>query len=133
MRAGRASIVTDTIDRFVEDGVRLSSGRTLPADIIVTATGLNLLPIGGVSLEVDGKPVSLPEKVIFRGMMLDGVPNFALALGYTNSSWTLKIGLLCEHFCQILRHMDDRAPPSAFRAFRPEWGRARFSISAQAM
>jgi monooxygenase len=122
LRAGRASIVTDTIDRFVEDGVRLSSGRTLPADIIVTATGLNLLPIGGVSLEVDGKPVSLPEKVIFRGMMLDGVPNFALALGYTNSSWTLKIGLLCEHFCQILRHMDERGAAICVPRFPPGMG-----------
>ncbi len=73
----------------MEDGVPPASGRTLPADIIVTATGLNLLPIGGVSLSVDREPVNLLEKVVFRGMMLDGVPNFALAIGYTNSSWTL--------------------------------------------
>ena len=107
LRAGRASIVTDRIDRFAENGVRLASGKTLPADIIVTATGLNLLPLGGVAFSVDGKPVNLPEKVVFRGMMLDGVPNFAVAVGYTNSSWTLKIGLLCKHFCKILRHMDE--------------------------
>jgi cation diffusion facilitator CzcD-associated flavoprotein CzcO len=107
IRSGRAAIVTDHIDTFTERGIRLKSGRELEADIIVTATGLNLLAFGGVELSVDGAPVHLPDKVAFKGMMLDGVPNFAFAIGYTNASWTLKVGLLCEHFCRLLAFMDE--------------------------
>jgi monooxygenase len=107
IRAGRASVVTDRIVSFTEDGVRLQSGRELAADLIVTATGLNVQAMGGMSLTVDGEPVSLPDTVAYKGMMLSGVPNFAYAVGYTNSSWTLKIGLLCEHFCRLLAHMDE--------------------------
>ncbi|QSQ27151.1 NAD(P)/FAD-dependent oxidoreductase [Pyxidicoccus parkwayensis] len=103
---GSASVVTDHIQTFTERGLALASGRELEADIVVTATGLNLLPLGGMSLTVDGAPVHLADKVAFKGMMLDGVPNLALAVGYTNSSWTLKIGLLCEHFCRLLSYMD---------------------------
>ncbi|MET0929436.1 MAG: NAD(P)/FAD-dependent oxidoreductase, partial [Aeromicrobium sp.] len=108
LRSGDASIVTDHIARFVETGIELTSGEVLEADIIVTATGLNLLPFGGIDLTVDGEPVDLSERVSFKGMMLSGVPNLAYAIGYTNSSWTLKVGLLCEHFCRILEHMADR-------------------------
>ncbi len=104
--SGKASVVTDQIESFTEKGVQLKSGRVLEADIIVTATGLNLLAFGGMSLTVDGTHVHLPDTVAYKGMMLSGVPNFALAIGYTNSSWTLKIGLLCEHFCRLLAHMD---------------------------
>ena len=103
---GSASVVTDRIATFTENGIRLESGRELDADVIVTATGLNLQPFGGMSLTVDGDPVHLPDTVAYKGMMLTGVPNFAFAIGYTNSSWTLKIGLLCEHFCRLLAHMD---------------------------
>ncbi|NMO15668.1 NAD(P)/FAD-dependent oxidoreductase [Pyxidicoccus fallax] len=106
IRKGSASVVTDRIETFTERGLKLASGRELEADIVVTATGLNLLALGGIALTVDGVPVHLPDKVAFRGMMLDGVPNFSLAVGYTNSSWTLKIGLLCEHFCRLLTYMD---------------------------
>jgi monooxygenase len=106
IRAGRASIVTDRIVTFTERGVRLASGRELAADIIVTATGLNVQAMGGMALTVDGRPVSLPDTIAYKGMMLSGVPNLAFAIGYTNSSWTLKIGLLCEHFCRLLRYMD---------------------------
>jgi len=105
IRAGTASVVTDQITTFTERGIELASGERLEADIIVTATGLNLLAFGGMALSVDGAPVHLPDTVAFKGMMLTGVPNFAYAIGYTNSSWTLKIGLLCEHFCQVLAHM----------------------------
>ncbi|WNG50982.1 NAD(P)/FAD-dependent oxidoreductase [Archangium minus] len=104
--SGRASMVTDHIETFTERGLQLKSGRELEADIIITATGLNLLALGGIALTVDGVPVHLPDKVVFRGMMLNDVPNFAVAIGYTNASWTLKIGLLCEHFCRLLAHMD---------------------------
>jgi monooxygenase len=106
IRDGRASVVTDQIDTFTERGIRLRSGRELEADIIVTATGLNLLAFGGISLSVDGVPVNLPEKVAFKGFLLSDVPNFVYMFGYTNSSWTLKVGLVCEHFCRLLAHMD---------------------------
>ncbi|GAA3705227.1 flavin-containing monooxygenase [Gordonia hankookensis] len=106
IRKGKASIVTDRIATFTETGVLLESGEELEADIVVTATGLNIKIIGGIDLSVDGRPVSLPDTVVYRGMMLSGVPNFALAIGYTNASWTLKIGLLCEYFCQLLTYMD---------------------------
>jgi cation diffusion facilitator CzcD-associated flavoprotein CzcO len=106
IRNGRASIVTESIATFTEHGVQLESGRELEADIIVTATGLNVLAMGGMSLTVDGQPVSLPDTIAYKGMMLSGVPNLAYAIGYTNSSWTLKIGLLCEHFCRLLGYMD---------------------------
>ncbi|MGH6646616.1 flavin-containing monooxygenase [Aquabacterium sp.] len=104
--AGKASVVTDHIATFIERGVMLKSGRELQADIVVTATGLNLQLFGGMALSVDGEAVDLSRKVAFKGMMLDGIPNFAFAIGYTNSSWTLKVGLLCEHFSRILSHMD---------------------------
>src|SRR5574343_818930 len=103
---GQASIVTDHVERFTPTGVQLRSGAHLEADLIVTATGLNLQPLGGIPLSVDGKPVNLPDHVVFKGMLLSDVPNFATAVGYTSSSWTLKIGLLCEHFCRLLAHMD---------------------------
>ncbi|GAB4079485.1 flavin-containing monooxygenase [Modestobacter muralis] len=106
IRAGTAEVVTDRIATFTETGVLLESGRELPADVIVTATGLNVQAFGGIRLTVDGAEVRLPETVAFKGMMLSGVPNFAYAIGYTNSSWTLKIGLLCEHFTRLLTHMD---------------------------
>ena len=108
IRKGNASVVTDHIDTFTERGIRLKSGRELEADVIVTATGLNLQAFGGISMTVDGEPIRLGDRVAFKGMMLDGVPNFAFAIGYTNSSWTLKIGLLCEHLCRLLAHMDER-------------------------
>ncbi|MYX40755.1 FAD-containing monooxygenase EthA, partial [Streptomyces sp. SID89] len=89
-----------------EKGVLLESGRELPADVVITATGLNVQAFGGVRLTVDGREVRLPDTVAYKGMMLSGVPNFSYAIGYTNSSWTLKVGLLCEHFCRLLAHMD---------------------------
>jgi cation diffusion facilitator CzcD-associated flavoprotein CzcO len=103
--AGRASVVTDTIETFTERGLRLTSGTELEADVVVTATGLELQAFGGVELLVDGEPVSLPDTLAYRGMMLSGVPNFAFAVGYTNASWTLKVDLVCEHLCRLLAHM----------------------------
>ncbi len=104
--AGRASVVTDRIETFTEKGLRLASGAELEADVIVTATGLNLLPVGGIALTVDGRDVELPEKITYKGMMLEGVPNMAFAVGYTNASWTLKCELTCEYVCRLLNHMD---------------------------
>jgi monooxygenase len=107
IREGRASVVTDRIDTFTESGIRLVSGVELDADIIVSATGLNLLAIGGMQLEVDGRAVELSKTVSYKGMMLSGVPNFAWAIGYTNASWTLKADLVAEYVCRLLTHMDE--------------------------
>jgi monooxygenase len=106
IRGGKASIVTDRIDTFTEDGIRLASGQRLPADIVVTATGLNVLVLGGMALSVDGAAVDLSRTVAYKGMMLSGVPNLALTLGYTNASWTLKADLVCAYVCRLLGHMD---------------------------
>jgi len=105
--AGRASIVTDRIETFTERGIRLASGRELEADVIVTATGLNLIALGGMSFAVDGREVELPETMSYKGMMLSGVPNMTFALGYTNASWTLKCDLVCEYVCRLLNYMDE--------------------------
>ena len=105
IRSGRASIVTDRIDTFTEAGIRLESGEELDADLVVTATGLNLLAIGGMTLAVDGRDVDLAQTVSYKGMMLSGVPNFSLTLGYTNASWTLKADLVAHYVCRLLNHM----------------------------
>ena len=117
IRDGNASVVTDRIATFTERGIRLESGRELEADIIVTATGLNLQAFGGITLTVDGVSVNVADKVAFRGFMLDGVPNFAFAFGSTNLSWTLKIGLVGEHFCRLLAHMDTDGHTVCYPAF----------------
>ena len=106
LSAGKGSVVTGHIERFTESGIRLTTGEHLDADLIVTATGLNLNPLGGIPVSLDGRPLRLADHVIFKGMMLSDVPNMACAVGYTASSWTLKIGLLCEHFCRLLNHME---------------------------
>jgi monooxygenase len=107
LRRGRASIVTDEVETFTERGLTLRSGAELEADVIVTATGLQLLALGGMQLVVDGHDVQLPETMAYRGMMLSDVPNMAIALGYTNASWTLKCDLTCEYVCRLLNHMDE--------------------------
>jgi cation diffusion facilitator CzcD-associated flavoprotein CzcO len=104
--SGRASVATDHIERFTEGGIRLQSGAELEADVIVTATGLNLLAFGGMQLSVDGREIEIGDTLAYKSMMLSGVPNFAFAIGYTNSSWTLKVDLVCEHLCRMLAHMD---------------------------
>ena len=108
LRSGSASIVTDRIETFTQRGIRLESGAELEADIVVTATGLNLLALGGIELAVDGSEVVLNETLGYKGMMLSGVPNFAIALGYTNASWTLKCDLVCMYVCRLLNHMHER-------------------------
>ncbi|RIS83587.1 flavin-containing monooxygenase [Mycobacteroides abscessus] len=105
---GTASVVTDTVETFTSTGIQLSSGKHLDADLVVTATGLNLQWFGGIDLTVDGERVDIADTVAFKGMMLSGVPNYGYAIGYTNSSWTLKVGLLCEHFVRLLQYMDSR-------------------------
>jgi cation diffusion facilitator CzcD-associated flavoprotein CzcO len=105
IRKGGASVVTDTIETFTDNGIRLTSGEELEADIIVTATGLKLLALNA-PLEVDGKPVELPETMAYKAMMLSGIPNFAFTIGYTNASWTLKADLVSDYVCRLLDHLD---------------------------
>ncbi|MEU7905607.1 NAD(P)/FAD-dependent oxidoreductase [Actinoplanes sp. NPDC049118] len=111
--AGTASVVTDHIDRFVPEGIRLRSGRTLPADVVVCATGLSLLPIGGVTLTVDGTVVDPGGTVAYRGVMLSGVPNFAYCIGYTNASWTLRADLSHRYVLRLLSHLERHGYASA--------------------
>lgn len=108
VRAGRASIVTDQIAGFTPRGIRLASGQELEADVIVTATGLRLQMLGGATLTVDGRPVDLADTVAYKGMMASGVPNLAMALGYTNASWTLRCELIARRVCRMLNHMQAR-------------------------
>jgi cation diffusion facilitator CzcD-associated flavoprotein CzcO len=106
--AGRAEVVTDRIETFTERGLRLASGAELEADVVVTATGLNLLMLGGIELVVDGRSVELSRSVAYKGMMLCGVPNMSFTVGYTNASWTLKADLVARYTCRLLRHMGAR-------------------------
>lgn len=105
VKAGRASVVTDHIDRFTASGILLKSGAELPADIIVTATGINMTPLGKIALAVDGRPVDLPETQVYKTTMLAGVPNLVFAFGYAQLSWTLRVDLICQHFIRLLNHM----------------------------
>jgi monooxygenase len=108
LRRGHASIVTDRITGFTPTGIELESGRTLPADVVVTATGLQLQLFGGVTPSVDGEPVDVAQQFVWRGALLTGLPNFALCVGYTNASWTLRADLTHRLVCKILRHLDER-------------------------
>jgi monooxygenase len=103
---GRASVVTDGVETFTETGVKLSSGEELEADVIVTATGLNMLLFGGIEVSLDGEPVDFSKTIAYKGMMICGVPNLALSLGYTNASWTLKCDLTAHYVTRLLNHMD---------------------------
>jgi cation diffusion facilitator CzcD-associated flavoprotein CzcO len=108
IRAGRVSVVTDRIDTFTERGIRLESGDELEADLIVTATGLNLKLFGGIAVDIDGRRVEPKDSLVYKGMMVSDVPNLAFAIGYTNASWTLKCDLTAQYVCRLIRHMDDR-------------------------
>lgn len=105
--SGRAEVVTDRIERFTPDGIRLRSGAELPADIVVTATGLDLLALGGARLVVDGEEIELNRHVAYKAMLLSGIPNFAFTIGYTNASWTLKADLVARYVCRLLTHLDE--------------------------
>ena len=107
LASGNASIVTDEIETFTENGLKLASGAELEADVIITATGLNLLAMGGITVAVDGEEINIAETVGYKGMMFSGIPNLAISLGYTNASWTLKCDLICEYVCRLLNHMDE--------------------------
>ncbi|MEQ8839578.1 MAG: NAD(P)/FAD-dependent oxidoreductase [Acidimicrobiales bacterium] len=102
---GDVTVVTDEIDTFTASGIRLRSGVEIEADVVVTATGLELLFLGGMAISVDGEPVDLATRLTYKGMMLEGVPNLAMAVGYTNASWTLKCDLTCDYVARLLEEM----------------------------
>lgn len=124
LRDGRASVVTGQIERFTATGILLTSGATLDADIVVTATGLQLQTLGGMALAVDGQPVSIGDRMTYKGVLVQDLPNFATLFGYTNISWTLKIDLAAEYVCRLLNDMarrgaevvTPRAPPGQAQA-----------------
>jgi cation diffusion facilitator CzcD-associated flavoprotein CzcO len=108
IREGRASVVTDHIETFTENGIRTKSGQELPADIVVSATGLKILFLGSIQLVVDGKPVQPSDTMNYKGAMFSDVPNLACAFGYTNASWTLKADLTADFVCRLLKRMDEK-------------------------
>lgn len=108
VRSGKAEVVTDQIERFTKDGIRLRSGKELQADLIVTATGLDMKLMGGVALEVDGRRVELSQSMAYKGCLFTDVPNLAYSFGYFNASWTLKADLIAEFVCRVLRTIDDK-------------------------
>lgn len=120
LSSGSASVVTGAISRLSRNGVVLESGEEVEADIVVTATGLNMRLFGGMSLVVDGSDVDIAESVSYRGLLLSGVPNWGMAIGYTTSSWTLKVGLMCRYFVDLVEHMDSRGYDWALPVAPPE-------------
>jgi len=108
LRDGHASIETDKIDRFTENGVKLASGEHLDADIVVKATGLKMLPLGGLKVFVDGEPMQAKDSFIYKGFMISGLPNFMVMVGYTNASWTLKTDLACRYSCRLISMLEER-------------------------
>ena len=116
IRTGKASIVTDEIERFVETGILLKSGKRLDADIIVTATGFNLNVLGDIEFAIDGKPLNFADTVTYRGMMFTGIPNMVWVFGYFRASWTLRADLVGDFVCRLLNHMKQRARKGSRRA-----------------
>jgi cation diffusion facilitator CzcD-associated flavoprotein CzcO len=119
-RAGKASVVTDEIDRFTEKGILLKSGEELEADIIVTATGFNLNVLGDIDFAIDGKPLDFADTVTYRGMMFTGVPNMIWVFGYFRASWTLRADLIGDFVCRLLGHMQKKGVRQVEVALRPE-------------
>ncbi|MET9499998.1 NAD(P)/FAD-dependent oxidoreductase [Streptomyces sp. NPDC006552] len=132
LKSGKASVATDHIDTFTADGIRLKSGEVLKADIVITATGLNVRLLGGMALTVDGSPVDVTNRVLYKAVLLEGVPNMSLVIGYTNASWTLKADLAGSYTARLLAHMrrhgHDIATPHATDADRSE-----FSVMGEAL
>jgi cation diffusion facilitator CzcD-associated flavoprotein CzcO len=120
IKSGKASVVTDEIDRFAETGILLKSGEALEADIIVTATGFNLCILGDIAFAIDGKPLDFADTVTYRGMMFTGVPNMAWVFGYFRASWTLRTDLVADFVCRLLTHMKEKGVHKVVPALRPE-------------
>jgi cation diffusion facilitator CzcD-associated flavoprotein CzcO len=120
IKSGKASVVTDEIERFTGEGILLTSGETLKADIIITATGFNLNVLGDIAFEIDGKPLDFAETVTYRGMMFTGIPNMAWVFGYFRASWTLRTDLVADFVCRMLRHMKQKGARKVVPALRPQ-------------
>ena len=120
IKSGKASVVTDQIERFTPDGVLLKSGKALTADIIVTATGFNLCVLGDIAFSLDGKPLNFGDTVTWRGMMFTGVPNLVWVFGYFRASWTLRTDLVADFVCRLLQHMRTKGARRVEVALRPE-------------
>src|SRR3954447_22232650 len=120
IKSGKASVVTDEIDRFTEGGILLKSGKTLDADIIITATGFNLNVLGDIAFSIDGEPVDFAQTVTYRGMMFTGVPNMVWVFGYFRASWTLRADLVADFVCRLLAHMKKRGTKKVAPALRPQ-------------
>lgn len=118
--AGKASVVTDEIETFTATGVRTKDGTEIEADIVVAATGFNLLMMGGIPFEVDGQPVDWHQTVNYRGMMFTGVPNMVWVMGYFRASWTLRVDMMGDFVCNLLNHMDDKGAKRVDVALRDE-------------
>jgi cation diffusion facilitator CzcD-associated flavoprotein CzcO len=120
IRSGKASVVTDEIERFTETGILLKSGTVIEADIVVTATGFHLCVLGDIDFTVDGKPLVFSDTVTYRGMMFTGVPNMAWVFGYFRASWTLRADLVADFVCRLLNHMKQKGARRVTVALRPE-------------
>jgi cation diffusion facilitator CzcD-associated flavoprotein CzcO len=118
--SGKASVVTDEIERFVEKGVQLKSGKVLEADIVVTATGFDLNVLGDIEFAIDGEPLRFSDTVTYRGMMFTGVPNMVWVFGYFRASWTLRADLVGDFVCRLLKHMDEHGYRRMTPALRPK-------------
>jgi cation diffusion facilitator CzcD-associated flavoprotein CzcO len=118
--SGKASVVTDEIECFVENGIQLKSGKLLEADVIVTATGFNLAALGDIAFEIDGKPLAFGDTVTYRGMMFTGVPNMVWVFGYFRASWTLRVDLVADFVCRLLGHMKAKGKKKVEVSLRPE-------------
>jgi cation diffusion facilitator CzcD-associated flavoprotein CzcO len=116
---GKASVVTDEIERFTETGILLKSGTLLEADIIVTATGFNLCVLGDIAFTIDGAPLVFSDTVTYRGMMFTGVPNMAWVFGYFRASWTLRTDLVADFVCRLLNHMKAKGLKRVVPTLRP--------------
>jgi cation diffusion facilitator CzcD-associated flavoprotein CzcO len=120
INAGKATVVTDHIERFTEQGILLKSGETLEADIIISATGFKLNVLGDIAFEIDGKPLNFADTVTYRGMMFTGVPNLIWVFGYFRASWTLRADLIGDFVCRLLKHMEDKGVHKVAPTLRPE-------------
>lgn len=118
--SGKASVVTDEIDHFTAEGIRLKSGEILEADIIITATGFELSVLGDIDFSIDGEPLDFADTVTYRGMMFTGVPNLVWVFGYFRASWTLRVDLLGDFVCRLLNHMEQKGVSKVEPALRPE-------------
>jgi cation diffusion facilitator CzcD-associated flavoprotein CzcO len=120
IKSGKASVVTDEIETFTEQGILLKSGQRLDADIIITATGFNLNVLGDVAFSIDGKPLDFAQTVTYRGMMFTGVPNMAWVFGYFRASWTLRTDLVADFVCRLLAHMKNKGVNKVVPSLRPQ-------------